>query len=79
MRPRAELPGFVPITLTGVDHIWWPAERLLQEGIATLQELETYYSIDDIMERNEALDAVSEGRARAEAQARTEADAKGQQ
>jgi hypothetical protein len=73
------VPGLVPITLTGVDHIWWPAERLLQERIATLQELETYYSIDDIMDRNDALDAVSEGRAKADAQARADAEAERQQ
>lgn len=27
------------------------------ERIATLQELETWYSIDDVADRNEALDA----------------------
>lgn len=27
------------------------------ERIATLQELETYYSIDDLQDRNDALDA----------------------
>lgn len=27
------------------------------EGIATLQELETWYSIDDVADRNDALDA----------------------
>lgn len=35
----------------------WPAERLMLKHIATLQELETHYSIDDVCDRNEALDA----------------------
>lgn len=36
------------------------------EGIASLQELETYYSIDDLADRNDALDALADARAAAE-------------
>jgi hypothetical protein len=46
--------------------LWWPAERLIVEGVATLQEVETWYSFDDVLNRCAALDSVS--RARAEAQ-----------
>lgn len=53
------------IKLEGVDHLWWPAERLMIEGIATLQELETWYSLDDILDRNDALDAWKEATAKA--------------
>jgi hypothetical protein len=37
------------------------------EGIATLHELETWYSIDDIADRNDALDALDEAKRRAQA------------
>lgn len=51
--------------LEGVDHLWWPAERLLIKGVATLQELETWYSLTDILDRNDALDALEEAQAKA--------------
>lgn len=35
----------------------WPCERLLIERIASLEELEQWYSIGDVADRNEALDA----------------------
>ena len=37
--------------------VTWPAERLILERVATLGELESVYSIDDVMQRNLALDA----------------------
>jgi hypothetical protein len=33
---------------------------LIIEGVATLRELEEWYSIDDVADRNEALDAWKE-------------------
>lgn len=36
------------------------------ERVATLQELETWYSINDVADRNEALDAWNEARLEAE-------------
>lgn len=43
----------------------WPCRRLVLERVATLQELETVYSIDDVAEANEALDAWQEAAAAA--------------
>lgn len=40
-----------------LPRIFWPAERLIQEHIARLEELEGWYSLDDIYDRNDALDA----------------------
>lgn len=37
------------------------------ERMATLHELETWYSINDVADRNDALDAWHEARAEAEA------------
>ena len=34
----------------------WPVERLILERVATRQEIETHYSIDDVMTGNDALD-----------------------
>lgn len=53
--------------------MFWPAWRLVLERVATLQEVETYYSLDDVIMAGEALDlkysAEKEARARAEAEA----------
>ncbi len=38
----------------------WPCERLIIEKVATLSELESWYSINDVADRNEALDAWAE-------------------
>ncbi len=35
----------------------WPAWRLYLERYATLRELEAEYSLDDVVEANEVLDA----------------------
>lgn len=41
----------------------WPCHRLVIERIATLSELEAHYSITDVAEVNEALDAYLEAQA----------------
>lgn len=38
----------------------------MTERVATLEELETWYSIDDVADMNDALDALQEARRRAE-------------
>lgn len=38
----------------------WPAWRLIAEGWATLEELETHWSIDDIQTANLYMDAWAE-------------------
>lgn len=38
----------------------WPVWRLVLEGVATLHELETHWSIDDLVSANAALDAKAE-------------------
>jgi hypothetical protein len=38
---------------------------LILEGVTTLRELETYYSIDDMQDRNDALDAKADAIRRA--------------
>lgn len=39
--------------LGGVDFTVW---RIVLEGVATLQEIETWWSIDDLADAHEALD-----------------------
>lgn len=39
--------------------------RLVVERIATLQEIETHYSVDDVLQANEALDLKREAQERA--------------
>jgi hypothetical protein len=36
--------------------LFWPAERLILEHVATRQEIETHYSLSDIVDANAALD-----------------------
>ncbi len=43
----------------------WPCWRLVLEGVARLEELESWYSLDDAADANEALDAWREAQARA--------------
>ena len=43
----------------------WQKWRLVLEGVATLQELEEYYDINDICDANEALDVKAEVERRA--------------
>jgi hypothetical protein len=43
--------------------IEWPALRLVTERIATLEEIDRHYSIEDIALLNEALDARLEAEA----------------
>lgn len=43
----------------------WPIERLIIEHVATLHELETWYSVQDVMDRNEALDVWQRAQRRA--------------
>lgn len=43
----------------------WPAWRLVAEGVATLTEIETRWSIDDVADANTVLDALEDARARA--------------
>lgn len=43
----------------------WPVWRLVLEGVATLQELETWYSFDDVLVANEVLDLKLEAERRA--------------
>jgi hypothetical protein len=38
-------------------------ERLILEGVATFQEIETHYSLLDVLERNLALDAFQKAKA----------------
>lgn len=38
------------------DGIFWPVWRLVLEGFATLQEVETHYSLLDVFKANELLD-----------------------
>ncbi len=40
------------------------------KGIASLQELETWYSLDDVFDRNDALDAVEKAESEAYERAR---------
>ncbi len=40
----------------------WPVYRLVVEKLATLQELESHYSIDDVANVNEALDVSQEAK-----------------
>src|SRR5690606_37556401 len=47
------------------DHLFWPAERLILARVATRHELETTYSIDDLADGNDALDAQLEAERRA--------------
>lgn len=35
----------------------WPCWRLILERVATLEELDRHWSIDDVADANEALDA----------------------
>lgn len=59
--------------LTGIEHLadGWPVWRLIFEGVATLQEVEQHWSIDDVLDANEMLDAKAEAQA---AYARVQAD-----
>lgn len=57
------------LVLTDNQKLMWPVERLVLERVATLSEIETHYSIDDIADKNEALDARLEAEARAHAEA----------
>jgi hypothetical protein len=41
----------------------WPLWRLVLEKVATKQELDTHWSIDDVADANEALDAQYEAQA----------------
>lgn len=43
--------------LTGDLADRWPMERLILAGVATRQEIQEWYSIDDLLDANEALDA----------------------
>lgn len=45
--------------------MYWPAWRLIVEHTATLQEVETHYSLDDVTTANEALDLWYEAKAQA--------------
>ncbi len=38
----------------------WPCERLIIEKVASLTEIETHYSINDLADMNDALDAWQE-------------------
>ena len=44
----------------------WPCDRLVVERIATLWELENYYSIDDVQRLNSALDGLRQAQSMAE-------------
>lgn len=44
----------------------WPVQRLILEGKASLAEIDTYYSINDVADQNEALDAWHEAQRSAE-------------
>jgi hypothetical protein len=48
--------------------IFWPCERLILERVATLRELEEWYSLPDVMERNKALDLRAEAQRKAQEQ-----------
>lgn len=48
----------------------WAGERLILNHVATLQELETWYSINDVADRNLSMDALEEAKAEAEKGAR---------
>ena len=46
-------------------HIRWLTWRLVLEGMATLQEVETYYDLVNVLDANEALDLKEEAEHRA--------------
>jgi len=48
------------------DHVRdeWPAWRLVEEGKATLEDVQAKWSINDIADMNAVLDAVHEARAK---------------
>jgi ABC-type uncharacterized transport system substrate-binding protein len=53
------------------EGLFWPAWRLVLDGVATLEEIETHYSLDDVMSANLMLDLKHE----AERLAREKAEA----
>ena len=48
----------------------WPCWRLVKERMATKEELETHWSIDDIVQANEVLDAWADAERRARRKAK---------
>lgn len=47
-----------PVSLEGSNVlVEWPVWRLVCEGVATLQEIETSWTLADVLDGNEALDA----------------------
>jgi hypothetical protein len=54
------------VRLRGIDHHAgeWPAWRLWTEDKATLEALDTHYSLADVAAMNEILDALEEARSR---------------
>lgn len=57
--------------LRGLEHLGgtWPCWRLVEAKVATLRDLETWWSVDDVFDANDVLDAVAEARAEAQRQA----------
>lgn len=51
----------------------WPCWRLVKEKLASKQELETVWSIDDVADGNEVLDAWAEAKQRAREKAEAKA------
>jgi len=48
-----------------VSHLEWPVWRLVVQHVASLEELERWWSIEDVADANEALDATAEAEAEA--------------
>ena len=40
----------------------WPVWRLVVEGVATLSEVDTHWTLTDVLDANEALDAYAVAR-----------------
>lgn len=53
VRPVGDL-GIAP-----PEHLFWPAWRLILKGVP-LRDLDTYYTLSDVLDHNDALDVVEE-------------------
>jgi len=53
--------------------VWWPQWRLIHAGVATLQEIESHYSLADVVIANMALDVKIEAEREAHERAKIEA------
>ncbi len=40
----------------------WPVWRLVRDGWAGLQEIDTHYTLDDVLDANEALDVAQDAK-----------------